>query len=118
MPLYGITAFPAPPQVAPAEQPQSRSLVDRLRDVGGYVADRFQNPPEEPSLIGMFGSAYRGLTSPMPAYGDTEGMAQKVNDLSTLAMPGGFLFAPRGALGSSGSRFFAEQHSARTIETC
>ena len=91
-----------PSQLFPSQSP--RGMMDRLRDTGDYIKDRFNNPPDERSAIGMAGSAFRGLTSPMPEYGDSEGMAQKVNDLSALAMPGGFLSAPRGAIGSSGSR--------------
>jgi len=37
-------------------------LLDGLKNAGDYIADRFNNPPDELSMIGTAGQAYRDLT--------------------------------------------------------
>jgi hypothetical protein len=71
---------------------------------GEYVADRFNNPPAEPSLISMAGDVYRAVADPVPAGGDSAAMVERAMPLATLGMGGGMMVAPRNAAGVFGGR--------------
>jgi hypothetical protein len=59
-------AMPAPshPPQPVSNDDESRSLLSRLQNVGEFIADRFNNPPDERSQIGTAGNVYRRLTQP------------------------------------------------------
>lgn len=71
------------------ETPQtaSDSKISSISDLGSAIAKDFRNPPNELSLVGMAGRAWKAFTDPIPDPENKEAFANRALDIAMTASP-------------------------------
>lgn len=64
---------------------KTEAPISSLSDLGGAIAHDFKNPPNELSIVGMAGRAWKAFNDPIPT--DPEEMRKRALDIAMTASP-------------------------------